>query len=200
MMDSWCITATKGCQYTHGQRPAALGRADMESFLHRLSYLESTGKISGDARIRACREVRAVLTRARAMGLTRPGAPGAGLGEDFALHRDDVPAEPEPGEPGRDLPPEIMRQICNHLPAIASTKMRTGIELTIDTGRRPEEICDLPYDCLARDEDRSPVLVYHNQNQPAAPTAADRRGHRHAHRRPAAASACPLPPNPRSAS
>jgi integrase len=147
----------------HGQRPAALGRADMESFLHRLSYLESTGKISGDARIRACREVRAVLTRARAMGLTRPGAPAAGLGEDIALHRDDVPAEPEPGEPGRDLSPEIMRQICNHLPAVASTQMRTGIELAIDTGRRPEEICDLPYDCLARDEDGSPVLVYHNQ-------------------------------------
>jgi integrase len=144
-----------------GEIPAALGRADMEAFLHRLSYLESVGKISGDARIRACREVRTVLTRARALGLTRPGAPAAGLGEDFALHRGDVPAEPEQGEPGRDLPTEIMRQICAHLPQIASTEMRTGIELAIDTGRRPEEICDLPYDCLARD-DGAPVLVYNN--------------------------------------
>jgi integrase len=144
-----------------GEIPAALGRADMEAFLHRLSYLTSVGKISGDARIRACREVRAVLTRARALGLTRPGGPAAGLGEDFALHRDDVPVEPEPGEPGRDLPAEIMRQICAHLPRIASTQMRTGIELAIDTGRRPEEICDLPYDCLARD-DGSPVLIYDN--------------------------------------
>jgi integrase len=145
-----------------GEIPAALGRADMEAFLHRLSYLESTGKISGDARIRACREVRAVLTRARALGLTRTGGPAAGLGEDFALHRDDVPAEPEPGEPGRDLPAEILRQICAHLPRIASTEMRTGIELAIDTGRRPEEICNLPYDCLARDDDGAPVLVYDN--------------------------------------
>jgi hypothetical protein len=40
--------------------------------------------------------------------------------------------------------------------------MRTGVELAIDTGRRPEEICDLPYDCLARDDDGSPALVYSN--------------------------------------
>jgi integrase len=145
-----------------GEIPAALGRTDIEAFLHRLSYLESTGKISGDARIRACREVRAVLTRGRALGLTRPGGPAAGLGEDFTLHRDDIPLEPQPGEPGRDLPTEIMRQVCAHLPQIRSAEMRTGIELTIDTGRRPEEICDLPYDCLARDGDGSPVLVYHN--------------------------------------
>jgi hypothetical protein len=84
----------------------------MEAFLHRLAYLESVGKISDDARIRACREVRAVLTRIRAMGLTRPGAIAAGLGEDFVIGQADVPAEPEPTEPNRDLPPEIMRQLC----------------------------------------------------------------------------------------
>ena len=178
------------------QSPAALGRADMEAFLHRLSYLESNGKISGDARIRACREVRAVLTRARALGLTRPGAPAAGLGEDFALHRDDVPAEPEPGEPGRDLPTEIMRQICAHLPRIASAEMRTGIELAIDTGRRPEEICDLPYDCLTRDDDGSPALVYNNHKA----NRLNRRlpiseSHRHTHHQPATASTGPLPPH-----
>ena len=48
-----------------GEHPQALGRTDMEAFLHRLAYLESVGQISGDARIRACREVRAVLTRLR---------------------------------------------------------------------------------------------------------------------------------------
>lgn len=36
-----------------GEHPVALGRTDMESFLHRLAYLESVGQISGDARIRA---------------------------------------------------------------------------------------------------------------------------------------------------
>jgi hypothetical protein len=56
-----------------GECPAALGRADMEAFLHRLAYLQSSGQITGDARIRICREVRHVLTQIRAMGLTRPG-------------------------------------------------------------------------------------------------------------------------------
>jgi len=151
-----------------GDHPAALGRADMEAFLHRLAYLESVGKISGDARIRACREVRAVLTRIRGMGLTRPGGIAAGLGEDFAIGLGDIPAEPEPAEPNRDLPAEIMRQLCAQLDQLTSPVMRTAVELAIDTGRRPEEICELDFDCLARDEDGLPVLVYdnHKANRP----------------------------------
>jgi integrase len=152
-----------------GERPAVLRRADMEAFLHRLAYLESAGQISGDARIRACREVRTVLTGIRAMGLTRPSGLAAGLGEDFAIGQADVPAEPEPGEPNRDLPPEIMAQVCAHLDRLTSPQMRTGVELAIDTGRRPEEICALDFDCLTRDDDGLPVLIYdnHKANRPA---------------------------------
>lgn len=144
-----------------GERPASLGRPAMEAFLNRLAYLESAGRISGDARLRATREVRAVLTRIRAMGLTRPGQLAAGLGEDFAIHREDIPDKPEPAKAGRALPPEIMRQLCAHLGEISSPEMRCAIELAIDTGRRPEEICDLPYDCLAREEGGA-VLVFDN--------------------------------------
>jgi integrase len=152
-----------------GDRSAQLGRADMEAFLHRLTYLESTGQISRDARTRTVREVRAVLARARAMGLTRPGGPAAGLGEDFTLGRTDIPADPAPAEPHRDLPTEIMRQICAHLDELTCPQMRAAIELAIDTGRRPEEICDLDYDCLARDSDGLAVLVYdnHKADRPA---------------------------------
>ena len=138
-----------------GEHPAVLGRADMEAFLHRLAYLESVGQISGDARIRACREVRAVLTRIRAMGLTR--RPAAGLGEDS--HRAGGCARRTPTgrtEPGPAA--EIMQQLCTigRLP-----QMRT-VELAIDTGRRPEEICALDFDCLTRDDDGLPVLIYDN--------------------------------------
>jgi integrase len=145
-----------------GEIPAALDRTAMETFLNRLAYLESTNKISGDARIRACREVRAVLRRVRAMGLTRPGQLAAGLGEDFAIHREDVPDEGESAEPNRDLPAEIMVQLCAQLDDLTSFEMRTAIELAIDTGRRPEELCGLAFDCLARDDDQLPVLVYDN--------------------------------------
>ncbi len=145
-----------------GEHPTALGRADMEAFLHRLAFLESTGQLSTDGRIRAVREVRAVLTRVRAAGLTRPGGVAGGLGEDFTLGVADVPDEPEPAETGRDLPAEIMRQLCGQLDTLTSPVMRTAIELIIDTGRRPEEICDLALDCMSRDEDGSAVLVYDN--------------------------------------
>lgn len=151
-----------------GEHPGALGRTDMQAFLHRLAYLESVGQISADARIRTCREVRAVLARARAMGLTRPGGIAAGLGDDFVIAAADIPLEPEPVEPNRDLPAAIMRQLCAGLDQLTSPVMRTAVELAIDTGRRPEEICDLDFDCLTRDQDHAPVLVYdnHKANRP----------------------------------
>jgi integrase len=145
-----------------GEIPASLGRAEMEAFLRRLAFLESTGQLSTDARIRAVREVRTVLTRVRAAGLTRPGGVAGGLGEDFTLGVADVPDEPESAERGRDLPPEIMRLICSQLDTLTSPVMRTAIELAIDTGRRPEEICDLAFDCMARDDDGCAVLIYDN--------------------------------------
>lgn len=146
----------------HGEVPTVLDRPAMEAFLNRLAYLESTEQISRDARIRACREVRHVLVAIRTMGLTRPGQLAAGLGPDFTLDVCDIPDDPEPGEAGRDLPTQVMQQLCAHLDRLSSPQMRTGIELAIDTGRRPEEICNLAFDCLARDSDGLPVLVYDN--------------------------------------
>lgn len=94
------------------------------------------------------------------MGLTRPSGPAAGVGEDFTIGVADVPDKAEPAEPGRDLPAEIMRQLCARLDDLASSVMRCAIELAIDTGRRPEELCALTLDCLSRDGDGAAVLVY----------------------------------------
>ena len=145
-----------------GELPAALGRADIEAFLNRLGYLDVSGEISGMTRVLACRGVRKVLAAARQLGVTRPGGPAEGLSDQFALHHDDMPDEPERGEPGRDLPPEIMRQMCEHLDDLAALQIRTATEIVIDTGRRPEDVVGLPLDCLARGKDGAPVLVYDN--------------------------------------
>jgi integrase len=156
-----------------GLTPPALGRPDIEDFCNRLAFRESAGQISGDARIRAIQELKTILTRMRALGLTRPGGPAAGLGDDFFVLRSDIPAIPD-GEPGRDLPLEVMRQLCEHLPKLedfTSAEVRVAVELLIDTGRRPEEICGLAFDCLHRDSDDTPVLVYDN-------TKANRLGRR----------------------
>src|SRR5487761_1232584 len=145
-----------------GEDPAALGRPDIELFLGRLGYLYAAGEISELTRVVGCREVRKLLTSARQLGATRPGGPAAGLSDQFALHRDDMPDEPEHGEPGRDLPPEILRQICSQLDTLVSPHIRTAIEILIDTGRRPEDVVALPLDCLASDPGGAPVLVYDN--------------------------------------
>ena len=144
----------------HGHDPAVLGRVDIEVFLNRLAYLESTAAISPLTRLLACREVRKVLTALRQLGATAAGGPAVGLSDQFAVHRDDIPAEPDRPEPGRDLPAGIMRQLCDQLDLLGSPQIRTAIELLIDTGRRPEEVLALPLDCLAQDTDGAPVLVY----------------------------------------
>jgi integrase len=155
----------------HGCDQAALGRGDLESFLNRIAYLESAGQVSRYRRNMICRDVRAVLAGIRALGLTRPGQAAAGLPGDFAVERGDIPADPQRGEPGRDLPPEIMAVLCSHLRTLEPAEVRVATQIGIDTGRRPEDILGLPLDCLARDKDGGAVLVYDN-------VKADRLGRR----------------------
>ena len=155
----------------HGHDPAALARSDIAAFLNRLAYLESTGTISRYHRNVLCRGARGALAGIRALGLTRPGQVAAGLGGDVALGRGDIPAEPVRGEPGRDLPGEVMAVLCANLDALAPVEVKVAVQLGIDTGRRPEDILALPLDCLHRDGDGAPVLVYDNAK-------ADRLGRR----------------------
>jgi integrase len=149
-----------------GGQPGAVGRSDIESLLHRLAYLESAGHVSRDGRVRICQDLRRMLDRIRALGLTGPAQPAAGLVPEFMLTTGDVPAALEPPEPSRDLPAEVMRALTAQLPDLergaCGTEIRAGIELLMDTGRRPAEICQLPFDCLTIDADGSPVLVYDN--------------------------------------
>ena len=141
---------------------SALGRRDIEDFLNRLAHLESVGEISRYRRNCICRDVREVLAGIRALGLTRPGQTAAGLAGDFAVERGDIPAEPERGEPGRDLPPEIMAVLCANLDTLEPVEVRVATQIGIDTGRRPEDILALPCNCLDRDKDGAAVLVYDN--------------------------------------
>ncbi|HLQ56176.1 MAG TPA: tyrosine-type recombinase/integrase [Streptosporangiaceae bacterium] len=145
-----------------GLSPAALGRPDIEAFLSRLAYLESEAKISRRHRNVICRGTGVILAGIRALGLTRPGQPAAGLPGDFTLGRGDIPAGPARGEPGRDLPPEIMTVLCASLDTLQPAEVRAATQIGIDTGRRPEDILGLPLDCLARDSGGTPVLVYDN--------------------------------------
>src|SRR5680860_724527 len=103
-----------------------------------------SGRPSRYHRNTICRGTRAAVSGIRALGLTRPGQAAAGLPGDFALGRGDIPAEAQRGEPGRDLPAEIMAVLCANLDSLHPAEVRTATQLGIDTGRRPEEILNLP--------------------------------------------------------
>jgi integrase len=149
----------------HGDIPTQLTRHDIEIFLNRLAFLDHRGDITIATRVRTCQHVKNLLAEFRNLGLTRPGGVAAGLPGDFALARRDIPAKPDDPEPGRDLPAEVIGQLAAQLDALedmSSRELRLAIELLMDTGRRPEEICSLPLDCLSRDSGNAPVLIYQN--------------------------------------
>ncbi|MCZ0984502.1 hypothetical protein [Streptomyces diastatochromogenes] len=76
----------------------ALARADVENFLNRMSFLDANGRMTTNTRITYVRRACNVLKQGRAMGLTRPDGPMAGLPDDFVITRLDVPKAPEPSE------------------------------------------------------------------------------------------------------
>ncbi|MFJ9447423.1 tyrosine-type recombinase/integrase [Kitasatospora sp. NPDC101235] len=148
-----------------GEHLTLLGRDDIVAYLNRMAYLEQQGTVTLKTRREHCVDLRRMLTRMRAMSLTRPGRLLHGLADDFALGVDDVPAVPDEDEVGHDLPVEVMQALCAHLPWLEQgheREIRLAVELVIDTGRRPVEICRLAFDCLERDEAGKPVLVYDN--------------------------------------
>ncbi|MFF1632023.1 hypothetical protein, partial [Streptomyces sp. NPDC058272] len=126
-----------------GHVPHLLGRTDIVGFLNRLAFLVDDGKLSGYARLKTVRNVRSALIRIRSLGLTKAGELLEGLSQDFIVIPEDVPDEPEDTEAGRDLPDEVMRQLCDHLDLleqIGTREVRVATELLIDTGRRPDEV------------------------------------------------------------
>lgn len=151
----------------HGDDVREVGRGDIVAFTNRLAYLHHTGEISAHQWLVTCRFVHRNLVRMRSLGLTRPGQPLHGLSDDFALVAEDIPDDPEDSEAGKDLPAEVMRQLCDHLPSLVGHRRngqenRVAVELLIDTGRRPQEICQLRWDCLKQDADGQFVLIYDN--------------------------------------
>ncbi|MFI5783747.1 site-specific integrase [Nocardia sp. NPDC051570] len=150
-----------------GTDPARLGRVDISAFLNRAAFLHEQGVISFKRRLAMVRDLRRMFSAMRGLGLTRPGQPLHGLPDDFELMQQDIPSEPEENDDnvGRDLPIEVMRHLCLHLDVLeqqSTREIRVTVELLIDTGRRPDEICQLPLDCLERDGDGKPLLVFDN--------------------------------------
>ncbi len=149
-----------------GMDPSLLGRADIVAFLNRMAHLhalEGTQQISAYQRFKIIQRTAKLLRDFRALGLTRPGQPLAGLADDFSLRRGDGPHQPEEPEQGRALPPVVLEQLLAALPRLehaCGREASVAVQLLIDTGRRPIEICKLAWDCLEQDPDGKHTLVY----------------------------------------
>ena len=114
------------------------------------------------------------MATARDWGL-RPGKALLGLPGDFAISRQDTRALKKrwQPQPGRALPPVVIGQLLDEsalalMERLHGPTARAAIELLAATGRRPSEICELSWDCLAYDTDvaehgaqaKLPVLVH----------------------------------------
>lgn len=147
-----------------GNDPRALSRHDVLQFLSWLAHLETIGEISAQTRHRVCSNVSTVLRRMRSIGLNRPGRPLEGLPNEVTIERGDLP-DAHRDDAGRDLPPAVVSALIAALPELeaqAGREIRVAVELLMDTGRRPTEITSLPLDCLGRDSDETPVLIWDN--------------------------------------
>src|SRR6266536_2737391 len=70
---------------------------------------------------------------------------------------------PHQSEAGRALPALVLEQLVAALPRLeqASRRVfRVAVQLLIDSGRRPDEVCALRWDCLEQDGDGKHSLVY----------------------------------------
>lgn len=147
----------------HGEDPTKLGRGDIMAVTNRLAHKERVGTLTPYMRVVLCRHLRRFLADIRPLGLTRPGGPAAALPDDVVLIRTDIPAEPDPDDTGRALPEWAIKVVNDNLFVLeqrSGIDSRRLVELLIDTGRRPDELCRLAYNCLARDSSDKPVLVY----------------------------------------
>jgi len=150
-----------------------LSHTDVETFTSELAIDLTKGKLSDDFRSRVVEGVDRFFRQAREWGLMAPGGPLAGLPDSFQVLRTDVPVfATDRRRKRQSIPEEVMDQLftpqsLDVLERSSSPQFRRWIELQADVGRRPGEVCNLHWDCLAYDErhdetgkvTRLPVLV-----------------------------------------
>lgn len=147
----------------HGEMAPELGRRDVVTVTNRLAYKQRSGAISSSTRLARCRAIRRFLNDIRGFGLTGPGYPAYGLPDDVLFIRSDIPSEPLSKRNGRALPGWVTDVVIANLPVLeerCDLLRRRLVELMLDTGRRPIELCKLPLNCLESDATGKPVLIY----------------------------------------
>jgi len=141
-----------------GDNPQALGRADISLFLARIARAHSSGRLSDHRRSVVVSDIAYFLRAARDLSVGADGSPAFGLPGAFSLSGDDVRrlARTVARPAARALPDTVVAQLLDEpalqlLEAMHGERVRMAIEVLADTGRRPNEICILAWDCLDYD-------------------------------------------------
>ena len=147
-----------------GDDPAMLGRDGIVAFTNRLAHQQRTGQMTFRTRLRLTRRVFRFLADVHVLGMTGPGPARRRAAGGVRAAPRRHPQRPRPGDPPAQ---PAARRAAGHRgePATCSSSgagcpERRITELLIDTGRRPDEICALAWDCLERDGSGNPVLIY----------------------------------------
>ncbi|MFN8215705.1 MAG: site-specific integrase [Solirubrobacterales bacterium] len=124
-----------------------------------MTRAHTAGTISAHKRSVLISDVSYFLRQARDLELGAEGRPVFGLPASFTLSREEVRrvARPPAAPPGRALPDVVVAQLLEPaalalLETMHGEQVRIAFELLADTGRRPNEICILGWDCLDYDE------------------------------------------------
>ena len=99
------------------------------------------------------------------MGLTGPGQILEGRSADFSLSVEDIPDEPEDTEAGRDLPDEVMRELCDNLDLLEKKATANTVSRPSCCRHRPAAGRDQHvgrWTAWRKDPDGTLVLIYDN--------------------------------------
>lgn len=170
------LSETLGNRDDQGSQFTQLGRSDVEAHLARLNRLERRGDISNATHWRAMLYARRFLRDAAASGLSDAGGPMVGMPPSFGFRLGDrvqVTTTSDDDLAGKALPDEVLEQLLAEsalavLRRLSGEQMVAWVRLQAEIGRRPDEVCALPLDCLDHDRfvdelghaDRRPVLVF----------------------------------------
>ena len=140
----------------HGDDPALLSKQDITSFLAALRVLVAQGQLHPYTHARTVAFLRRFLRNCRDLGPDARGIPLAGLACDVAVTQDEVPLLPKrdaDDEVGDAIPDAVVVQLLDEANlSLLSDDGRRRFQIGLEVGRRPGELCRLPFDCLAYDE------------------------------------------------
>ena len=146
------------------ETPNDLRRTVLTGFLNWLAGLHDSGEISELQRVKHVRNLKRFIDDLNALGMFEPGAPFSAAHSSFLLRRDDVPRQTRLSNE-RDLPDAIIRVLVEEsrtMATISNESTQRLLLILIETGRRPAEICNLRYNCLAPSRNGH-VLVYDDE-------------------------------------